>query len=124
MNADPCPACGANRVLVGRIHNCRPIPRPMVETVRTVDAEERQAILDAQKKPPPRIDAQEKPRRIAAQKTAGRNEGASRGRPRMGDVRMGATVPSALAAKLDAWAAEHGVGRPEAIRRLIENALS
>lgn len=26
---DPCPACGLNRVIVGRAHNCRPRPKTL-----------------------------------------------------------------------------------------------
>lgn len=26
-SSDPCPACGLNRVIVGRAHNCRPRPK-------------------------------------------------------------------------------------------------
>ena len=39
-------------------------------------------------------------------------------------VRVGAQVSAELAARIEAFAAENGISRPEAIRRLVERGLA
>jgi hypothetical protein len=47
-----------------------------------------------------------------------------RGRPATGkDPQVAARIPVEVIAVLDGWAAEHGVSRSEAVRRLIERGL-
>ena len=48
-----------------------------------------------------------------------------RGRPATGkDPLVGARLPPALIAQLDAWASREAIGRSEAMRRLLERALA
>ena len=48
-----------------------------------------------------------------------------RGRPATGkDPLIGARLPPALITKLDAWAGRESIGRSEAMRRLLEQALA
>ena len=48
-----------------------------------------------------------------------------RGRPATGkDPLVGARLPPALIAQLDAWASRGSIGRSEAMRRLLERALA
>jgi hypothetical protein len=44
--------------------------------------------------------------------------------PPKGGTPVAVRMPPALAAKIDAWAEQHEVGRSEAVRRLAEKALS
>ena len=86
----------------------------MVETVRTVDAEER--ARDIPEAPAKRRDITTPERDIPKAEPRARAEGRGTG--------ILVRAQPDLLAKIDAWANERGVSRPEAIRRLIENALS
>lgn len=46
-----------------------------------------------------------------------------RGRPRKETVAQHFTMAVFLSEMIDGWAEQHGVSRPEAIRRLIQKAL-
>jgi hypothetical protein len=61
---DPCPECGADRVMVGRVHNCRPRPKPAPDPSLLRNDAEARAFDAAFEKPAPKKNRPASPPKV------------------------------------------------------------